>query len=307
MMDADDKAQLLSVFADAPELLSEVECRLLLVGNGGRTTDADSYQQVSWDRYFDDLSRASFRTHIDGDTGVWRSRAWHFAFKNMNLVHRLYAGPGRECRVLDVGCSSGFLRRIIEGNASPDDRKRIFYWGVDVREDMLHRAVEATEDIESGAAGQTVPSAFVLQDLKYPLSFQDRQFDVVVNFEMIKYLPVDQGAALLAEMKRVLRAKGSLYLSTTDYSEIRDAEHEGYMRALLPDQVAKMLEAAGFAIEERYGSQGRMDKVVKAMPKEHVAFVNELLKHHPPLIVAAIITPLYPDGADQVTFRAVPR
>ncbi|MGI9334867.1 MAG: hypothetical protein ACR2RL_17115, partial [Gammaproteobacteria bacterium] len=76
-------------------------------------------------------------------------------------------------------------------------------------------------------------------------------------------------------------------------------------RSVAPEGVGKMLESAGFRIVERYGSQVRWPKLEQALRPEHRAIVGDLLKVHPHELVAAMIGPLYPDAADQVTFHAV--
>jgi SAM-dependent methyltransferase len=296
---------LLSAFVAPPEIVDAQDNRVLV--RGRVEASADSYVQVSWDRYFADLSQGSFRDYIGTGENerVWRSRAWHFAFKNANFVSRLFARP--EARILDLGCSSGFLRRMIEGNASPADPNTFFYWGVDVREDNLRRALRSPGDLEWGGTGTFMPSLFLQHDLKFPLPFKSGFFDLVVNFEMIKYLPIDQGAALLAESRRVVKDDGALYLSTTDYAELKHQGLETYMRALSPDQVAKMIEDAGFKVVERFGSQVRFAKLAKLLNEDQRRLANALLRVHPPELVAAILGPLFPQHADQVTFQAVPK
>jgi SAM-dependent methyltransferase len=295
---------LLSAFVTPPNVVDEQDNRLLVQG---KVDIADSYTQVSWDRYFADLSQGSFRDYVGKGENerVWRSRAWHFVFKNANFVQRLFARP--EARILDLGCSSGFLRRMIEGNASPADANKFFYWGVDVRAENLKRALRSPGDLEWGGDGAFMPSLFLQHDLKYPLPFKSGFFDLVVNFEMIKYLPIEQGAALLAESRRVVKDEGTLYLSTTDYAELAHQGLENFMRSLPPDAVAKMVEDAGFSVAERFGSQVRFSKLAQGLNEDQRRLANALLRVHPPELVAAILGPLFPQLADQVTFRAVPK
>ena len=305
MRDVMTREVLLSAFISPPQIVDEQDNRLLVRGN--IEASPDSYIQVSWDRYFTDLSQGSFRDYVGPGENerVWRSRAWHFVFKNANFVGRLFARP--EARILDLGCSSGFLRRMIEGNASPADRHKFFYWGVDVREENLKRALRSPDDLEWGGDGTFMPSLFMQQDLKFPLPFKSGFFDLVVNFEMIKYLPIDQGAALLAESRRVVKDDGALYLSTTDYAELKHQGLENFMRSLSPDQVAKMVEDAGFNVVERFGSQVRFAKLAKLLNEDQRRLANALLRVHPPELVAAILGPLFPQHADQVTFQATPK
>ena len=288
------------------EHADENECRILLRGLSSESGTPDSYDTISWDHYFNDISHGSFRKYIDGKKYISRRRAWHYLFKNLKLTERIFDRKATEVRILDIGCASGYLRRFLEGNASPDDTKRIFYWGLDVREEMLRKAVHATADLEAGAGGNFTPSAFVAHDVKHGLPFKSGHFDFVINFEMIKYLPIEQGGALLHEVRRVLRKGGELYLSTpTDHEAFckRESAHL-YMQSLPAAKVRDMLESAGLNVIDVYGSQSKFSKIEPAVSEAHRAVFDQLLEYHPREIVAAIFTPLYADAAAQVTFRA---
>ncbi len=288
------------------ERADENECRMYLKGQTRQNRRPDSYDTVSWDHYFRDLSHGSFRKFIDGKHYVSRRRAWHYLFKNLKLIERIFEHKSAEMRLLDIGCASGYLRRFLEGNSSPSDSKKIFYWGLDVREEMLLKAVHANDDLESGSAGAFTPSAFVLQDVKYGLPFKAEHFDYVINFEMIKYLPVDQGQALIHEMRRVLRKGGELFLSTPTEHEafLKEKNAAWYMQSLPSEKVQEMLESANFRILDVYGSQSKFSKINPVVSDAHREVFDELLEYHPREIVAAIFTPFYPKEAAQVTFRA---
>ena len=81
-----------------------------------------------------------------------------------------------------------------------------------------------------------IPAAFVLHDVQFGLPFKDHYFDYVVSFEMIKYLPIEQGIALLSEIHRVMNPKGLFFLSTT-YSP----QPAGYMQSLSYEATEKFI------------------------------------------------------------------
>ncbi len=303
-----DRTILLEVLNRDLAPIGDDGCRLLVEGQTDGDAGTDSYQSISWDRYFDDLSRGAFRTLYDGKNTVWRSRAWHFLFKNAALIQKLYSPPPEgkpsERKILDLGCSSGFLRRMIEGNTSPGDIVKLYYWGMDRRIDKLRLALDGKGNMESGSEGEFMPSLFIHQDLKYVLPFHDGSFDVVINFEMIKYLPIGQGQQVLAECRRVIKGDGEFFLSTSDYSELADQGLGGFMRSCSYADVIGMVEHAGFRVIQKSGSQSRIEKL--RIPPEHAAVFRELIKHHPPELIAAMMGPLYPDQADQITLRCTP-
>jgi SAM-dependent methyltransferase len=225
-------------------------------------------------------------------------RVWHFLFKNIALVDDILKQQKSTIRILDIGCSAGYLRRFLEGNVDPKSKKKIFYWGLDVRQDLVTLAVKGVDDIESGAKGNLVPSLFIAHDVKHGLPFKNNYFDYVVNFEMIKYLPIEQGKKLIAEIYRVLDLSGDLYLSTS-YSSNRP----GFMKSVPFEQIEKILVENGFKIAQRRGSQASFNRLSSHLKEAHLPMVKDLLTVHPPEMVAAMITPLYPYCADQVTFH----
>lgn len=268
----------------------------LLFKARGEPTEPDSYLARSWDRYFTDLSYGSFRNLTLQAKNIWRMRAWHFLYKNIAAVNDIYQSK-KECRILDLGCSTGYFRRFLEGNFNPEDKKTLYYWGVDIRETALQNAINAADDIESGASGNYIPSAFVVHDFKDPLPFKDSFFDYVISFEAIKYLPVGQGRTLLKEIYRVCKPTAKFFLSTS-YS----VDKPGFMETVPFEEVERMIEESGFTFLQKKGSQATLQGLSKFLKKEHLPLINDLLKVYPPEMVAAMITPLYPQCSSQVTF-----
>jgi SAM-dependent methyltransferase len=100
------------------------------------------------------------------------------------LVSRYVGGPGR--RVLDVGCRYGALtRHYVEGNDVV---------GLDVDRDALDQAGRLGIETVWANAEESLP-------------FDDEAFDVVVAGELLEH--VREPAALVAEMRRVLRPGGT--------------------------------------------------------------------------------------------------
>lgn len=291
------KEILLKPIVPALQIIDEFETRILLKGQFAENLTTDSYMTSSWDQYFTDLSFGRFRTIPEVGKHAWRMRTWHYLYKNIALVEELMNHNSPLIHVLDVGCSTGYLRRFLEGNIDPNQSKQYYYWGIDIRQDVLESAVKAVDDIESGAKGNLVPSAFIVHDLSRSLPFQDSFFDYVVSFETIKYLPIDQGKNLLSQINRVLSLHGKFYLSTT-----YEPQQPGFMQSVPFEQIENMLHEQGFEIIQRRGSQADFKRLLPYFHKAHLPLINDLLKVHPAEMVAAMLTPLYPQCAEQVTF-----
>ncbi len=308
-MNTADKKRLLDAFNQKMETINEQDNRYLLRGRSYECLRPDSYSTSSWDHYFKDLSFGSFRKYNRGDKYVSRRRVWHYLFKNLKLIERIFNHPATKMRILDVGCASGYFRRFIEGNASPNERKCIYYWGIDAREKVLEKAVMASENIESGAKGIFSPSAYVHHDVKDGLPFKDRYFDVIVNFEMIKYLPIPQAAGLISEFRRVIRDTGQLFMSTvSDYEYYRHRpKYENFAFTLSPQDFSQLLDDNRFRVLDVYGSQSKYSLIAPYVKDEHRELFDLFLKYHPRELVAAMFAPMYPDRCNQLTFMAIPK
>lgn len=77
------------------------------------------------------------------------------------------------------------------------------------------------------------------------------QFDVISNFEVIEHMGRGDGAAMLAAIKALLKPDGRVLLSTPVFNGKAAANH---IHEYTIDELARTLEAAGFAVEDRYGT-----------------------------------------------------
>ena len=287
-------------FKQKPKLLKELDKQILYKGTTKHNATTDSYMTRSWDSYFNDLSHGSYRSILEPGNNKWRMRVWHYLFKNQALIERIYQHKGDTTKILDIGCSSGYLKRFLEGNINPAENKKIYYWGLDIRHDILMDAVLGVDNIESAAGHYHIPGAYIEHDTAHGLPYHDNSFDFLVCFEMIKYLPVEQGKALLQEMCRVLKPGAQLYLSTS-YSN----SHPGYLQSVPFEFIETLLNSVGFKLTNRFGSQNDAKFLFSKMSKEHQAIAKTMLQYHPPEMVAAMFTPLYPSCSSQVTFVCV--
>lgn len=297
-MKNETNAYLVSAFSEpsSKKIKVQQDCRILLESDVTTTEQADSYAIGSWDQYFKDLSYGSYRYLLSEKGRANRIRAWHYLFKNIAIIEKIYNSKKETINILDVGCSSGYLRRFLEGNYSKLDNKKIYYWGIDIREDMLLSAVQDQNNIESGASGNNIPSAFIAHDVKESLPFKSSCFDFIICFEMIKYLPIDQGKFLLTEFNRVLKPNSQLYLSTTS---VEQGPVKQFMEALSRQENQNFVQEAGFNIINTFGSQTENLFLKDCIKSEHRGLYKDLLNYYPEEVVAAIICPLYPEYSTQ--------
>jgi len=131
----------------------------------------------------------------------------------------------RTDRVLDVGCSGGWLSEVMpEGSV---------LYGV---------------DIPPGHPGDRLRT-FALADGR-ALPFADETFDAVVLLEVIEHVPANTEPQLLTEAHRVLRAGGFVLLSTPNQHLVARLMDPAWWlsghRHYSAGRVSEMLVAAGF-------------------------------------------------------------
>lgn len=296
-----DLSLLESPFKKKPEIVSAEKNRLLIHGDFDNTQN-DSYATVSWDQYFHDLSIGAFRNSVyDGKFRPYRTRTWHYIIKNLKLVDSIFNLNKEKLNILDIGCSSGYLSRLLEGNYSLTDPQKLYYWGIDIREEPLVRAVHGKNDLEAAASiDGKIPSVFLQQDISRGLPFKDNTFDVIVNFEMIKYLTVEHGEGLLNEINRVLSPGGLLFISTS-FGTFKP----GYIQGYDHEQFKSLLQQSGFNIRAIRGSQCNFNTLQNGIKPEHQVLFDALVACHPPEVVAAMMAPLYPERSNHVVYEAL--
>lgn len=163
---------------------------------------------------------------------IWRSLPGDFSAyeeerRRAFLLERVGAGD----RVLDAGCGDGrFAAALVEAGAE--------VVGADVSEEALHRAAERAPGTE-----------LVRVEEGGPLPFADASFDVVWASEVLGH--VADADAFLSELRRVLRPRGRLLITTPYHGRViraRRLDPRGphlrfYTRRALED----LLDDLGFA------------------------------------------------------------
>jgi len=146
------------------------------------------------------------------------------------------AKPGD--RVMDVGCSGGYLSRLLAAAVTPGGQVT----GVDP-------AAPAISYARRRAPGNCSFIIGTAQDLDVPGS----SFDVVTSTLAIHHIPEAERPAAFGEMYRVLRPGGRLLVADFRPSRRRLALHSGgrAMRHNAPDLIGELAEAAGFSVEGR--------------------------------------------------------
>jgi len=139
--------------------------------------------------------------------------------------------PGMD--VLDVGCGTGAVTRILAERVSPG---RVV--GIDLSDERLSVAREIAEE-------RGVTNVEYMQADVSALDLQERRFDLVYSRFLFQYLPGRAGLDTLAGMKRLVRPGGRVTVADLDgnhlYRYPLDEEWEQVLR-----QLVHAIEETGF-------------------------------------------------------------
>jgi len=120
-------------------------------------------------------------------------------------------------------------------------------------------------------------------------------FDVVVHYEVIEHMRVDNGAKMLKACYDLLKPSGVMLMSTPCYDGKRHAAN--HIHEYTVPELQKAAEKAGFKIERRFGTF--MDiKHIKKHPDRAVGQVAAMLEEYfDSDAISNIFGPLFPDQA----------
>jgi O-antigen biosynthesis protein len=142
-------------------------------------------------------------------------------------------------KVLDIACGEGYGSAILAKQA-------LSVCGVDISSDAIRHATETYSDYKNLEFKKGSVEA-----IPYP----DHRFDIVVSFETLEHLTAQD--VMLKEIKRVLKPKGLLIISTPDkdiYGKIDGGHNEFHLKELSVDEF-KQLISSHFKQVEFYGQR----------------------------------------------------
>lgn len=135
--------------------------------------------------------------------GQWTGRLGHIGGQVSLMAHRVPALLSESLTVLDMGCAYGHYLRFLQ-LMNP----RLQLHGVE----LSRHAAEGAEQLAAGAR-------VFWQAAHEPIALADESVDVVYCFDMIEHIAdADELHRMMAEIRRLLKPGGVLFLETPNYS-----------------------------------------------------------------------------------------
>jgi len=151
--------------------------------------------------------------------------------------------------ILDIGPSFGWFEKMaLENNCRS-------VTGIEPKKESFH------------LAEKEVPGARFMEGSALSIPFAENSFDLVVMFDVVEHIPKNTETEAIKEIKRVLRPKGELAVSTPFsfwLSKIMDPAWYFGHRHYKEEKLTKILEAEGFKIE-RVEKRGGIFELISAI------------------------------------------
>lgn len=171
----------------------------------------------------------------DTFAALFKAEDRHFWFRARNkvlasVVAQIVADWPAGYRVLEVGCGTGNVLRVLEQVCSQGD-----VFGMELHEDGLHYARQRVKC--PLLAGD-------IHDMTFP-----RPFNLIGLFDVLEHLPDDM--RILQALRKNLQPGGRLLLTVPAHQSLWSYadEYGGHYRRYSPGQLRAVLEESGFRVD----------------------------------------------------------
>jgi len=180
----------------------------------------------------------------------YESSADNYVFYRQFRAYELVA-PLIRGKVLEVGSGNGYGLRLLSRHCD-------YYTAIDKYDTNINTSLTANVSFQR----MTIP----------PLELESDYFDYVVCFQVIEHIQED--SALIAEIKRVLKPGGKLYMTTPNIKTTL-TRNPWHIREYTIDEFNKLLSSSFEKVEVK-GVYG--DTLVMDYYNQHKASIQKLMK-----------------------------
>jgi len=206
------------------------------------------------------------RDLIEGDYR-YASRAWKKVILFSIITKKIFDAlkEKEEVVIADLGCGNCYLLSMLEANFVEYPNKKIKYYGIDLKENILLDVYNGLKD-----KIKKVDAVLILHNLLNGIPLDDKSVDVVICLEVIKYWDYEDVYKFFDEVRRILRNDGLFFLSTQgifanrniDLNEyLNKAREKGIKNAFYIEDFMKILENKGFEVLDIISTEGSIKNV----------------------------------------------
>lgn len=185
---------------------------------------------------------------------------------------------GRPLRVIDIGCGDVYIARVLISSFAVRKSDVISrYVGVDIDDVSIKRTAESLP-------GKSIPIELVCTDITTGglSQFADKEFDVLINTEVIEHIQPRFVPEVLREFKRISRFA---YISTPNFTGGTGQLPEDHIKEWDCEELTAEMKAAGIDVKRRVGifsNLNKVEKLAKTNPgiREKYDFLRDKMDGH---------------------------
>ncbi len=208
------------------------------------------------------ISLGAYRKEIKRGNYHYASRAWKKLMLFLIIVNKIFdmLKSKNEVVIADLGCGSCYLLTMLESNFVEYPSKRIVYYGIDLKENILRQSYENLKNVV-----KKVEATLILHNLLNGVPLPQNSVDIAVCLEVIKYWENRDIETFLDEVYRILKSDGLFFLSTqgifvdksVDIEKyLEKAREKGMKSAFYLKDFIKLLSDKGFVVEDILATEG---------------------------------------------------
>lgn len=225
-----------------------------------------------------------FRREIERNGYPFAIRAWKKLFLYLIIANYIFKNikEKNEIKILDAGCGNCFLLEVLENNFVEYEKKKIYYYGIDLKDSAIRNSYEGLKD-----KIRKIDAILYHHNLLNGLPFENNSIDFIVCLEVIKYWKKEDVIKFLKETNRVLKENGIMFLSTQGIFDrkynigeyLEKYKEKGILNAFSFDEFIDILRNNNFKEIKILSTEGRiLEKYINLFPELFEIFPEEILE-----------------------------
>lgn len=182
----------------------------------------------------------------------------------------------KDKKVLDAACGEGYGSHILAGTAE-------HVTGIDIDAKSIKHATNRYKQDNLSFINESCTK----------LTFEDNSFDVIVSFETLEHLELQQ--EMLAEFNRVLKEDGIIIISTPDkahYSDATGFENEYHVKELYQSEFKDLLDNH-WPMQSWFAQAMHFNSVLEKMYTKDRVYATDVLNKNQIESDKELLTPMY--------------